>query len=290
MVILKNTGDTVSWLQKARWKGSSIGFVPTMGALHDGHFSLLQKSREKCDLTVCSIFVNPTQFNNADDFNKYPVTLEKDIYFLEKNKCDILFLPGLEEMYPDGTVPQQHFNLGYLETILEGEYRPGHFQGVCQVVKRLLEIIEPTELFLGQKDYQQCMVIKKLLELENFNARLVICTTQREQNGLAMSSRNLRLDEEQKQRAGALYTSLVTMQQDLRPGDVLSLKYEAEKYLADRSIMIDYVEIARANDLKPVEEWDGTCRLVALVAGFVDDVRLIDNMVMNNNDDSGRNL
>ncbi|MEO5782761.1 MAG: pantoate--beta-alanine ligase, partial [Ginsengibacter sp.] len=259
---------------------SSIGFVPTMGALHDGHISLLEKCKETCDITISSIFINPTQFNNADDFTKYPVTQEDDIYLLEKKGCDILFLPEVSEMYPEGIESKKHFDLGYLENILEGKFRPGHFQGVCQVVKRLLEIVVPTHLFLGQKDYQQCMVIKKLLEIENLNIELIICTTLREKSGLAMSSRNLRLDEEQREQAAEIYKTLINLKQKIKPGSVSNLKKEAEEYLSNKNIKPDYVEIAEAGNLKAIEEWDGITELVALVAAFVGDVRLIDNILL----------
>lgn len=280
MVILKYAGDIISRLKKLRLKKTLLGFVPTMGALHNGHISLLEKSKAKCDVTICSIFINPTQFNNSDDFKKYPVTLENDIYLLEKNGCDILFLPEVTEMYPDGITSKKHFDLGYLETILEGKYRPGHFQGVCQVVKRLLDIVAPTHLFLGQKDYQQCMVIKRLLEIENLNIELIICATLREKSGLAMSSRNLRLNEEQKEQATEIYKTLIDIKQKIKPGPISYLKKEAEEYLLSKNFKPDYVEIADAGNLKTVDNWDGNTSLVALVAAFIGDVRLIDNILL----------
>ena len=280
MIILKLASDVGSHLKKMRKRKTSVGFVPTMGALHKGHISLLKKSKASCATSVCSIFINPTQFNNADDFQKYPVTLENDIYTLEKNGCDILFLPDVAELYPGGTIQKTHFDLGHLETILEGKYRPGHFQGVCQVVKRLLEIVEPSHLFLGQKDYQQCMVIKRLLELEDFNINLIICPTLREDNGLAMSSRNLRLNEQQKQEAAEIYKSLLSIKQNIKPGVIDQLKKEAEEYLIKKNFKPDYVEIADAGNLDPVNHWDGTTELVALAAAFIGGVRLIDNILL----------
>ena len=280
MVILKYVADVASQLNKLISANSSIGFVPTMGALHKGHLSLLEKCKENCDITICSIFINPTQFNNAEDFKKYPVTLENDIYLLEKKGCDILFLPEVSEMYPEGIVSKKHFDLGYLENILEGKFRPGHFQGVCQVVERLLQIVAPTHLFLGQKDYQQCMVIKKLLEIENLNIELIICKTLREKSGLAMSSRNLRLNEEQREKAAEIHKTLLNLKQKIKPGSISHLKKEAKEYLSNKNIKPDYVEIAEAGNLKAIEEWDGTTELVALVAAFIGDVRLIDNILL----------
>ena len=280
MIILKYVADVASQLNKLRTAKSSIGFVPTMGALHDGHMSLLEKCKETCDITICSIFINPTQFNNADDFKKYPVSLENDIYLLEKKDCDILFLPEVSEMYPEGIESKKHFDLGYLENILEGKFRPGHFQGVCQVVKRLLQIVAPTHLFLGQKDYQQCMVIKRLLEIENLNIELIICKTLREKSGLAMSSRNLRLNEEQREQAAEIHKTLINLKQKIKPGSVSHLKKEAVEYLSNKNIKPEYVEIAEAGNLKAIEEWDGTTELVALAAAFIGDVRLIDNILL----------
>jgi pantoate--beta-alanine ligase len=165
MIIFKHRAELQEYLHTQAISKDSIGFVPTMGALHAGHLSLLKKCRETCKVAVCSIFVNPTQFNNPGDFKKYPKTIEKDILLLEENGCDVLFFPDEKEIYPDKNSEKKHFDLGYLETILEGKFRPGHFQGVCLVVEKLLNIVEPDFLFLGQKDFQQCMVIRRLIEL-----------------------------------------------------------------------------------------------------------------------------
>ena len=280
MIIFKHSADIISQLQKLKAVKSSMGFVPTMGALHEGHISLLIKSKEICDITISSIFINPTQFNNADDFKKYPVTLEQDIYTLEKNFCDILFLPDVNEIYPHGTNAKKHFEIGYLENIMEGKYRPGHFQGVCQVVKQLLEIVNPTHLFMGQKDYQQTMVIKKLLELETFDIELIICPTQREANGLAMSSRNLRLDKQQREIAAEIYKTLLIIKQKIKPGSLVQLIIEAGQNLRTKKLKPDYVEIAKADNLEPVNEWNGTDNLVILAAAYIGEVRLIDNILL----------
>jgi pantoate--beta-alanine ligase len=277
MIIFKYEADVNNHLRKVK---GSIGFVPTMGALHEGHISLLKRSKEICDNIVCSIFVNPTQFNNPDDFNKYPVTIEKDIFALEKNGCDILYLPGGEDIYPEGMAQKEHFNLGRLENILEGKFRPGHFQGVCQVVKRLLEIVKPTHLFLGQKDYQQCMVIKKLLKIMGTDIKVIICPTLREKNGLAMSSRNMRLSDDQKKNASMIYRSLTLIAEKLKPGNLQHLKEEAKEYLVKNNFKPDYIEIADAETLEIINEWDGNKNVVILAAVFMGEVRLIDNVVV----------
>src|ERR1700680_422785 len=164
MIIFKKAKDLQNYLEICRQKDQSqpgqqtgIGFVPTMGALHDGHISLLKTSAKENQISVCSIFVNPAQFNDPNDFKQYPSTLEQDIYKLEMNGCDILFLPNVEEIYPDGIDKRRYYDLGYLETILEGEFRPGHFHGVCMAVEKLLDLVQPDQLYLGQKDYQQCL-------------------------------------------------------------------------------------------------------------------------------------
>ncbi|RYD35278.1 MAG: hypothetical protein EOP86_08905 [Verrucomicrobiaceae bacterium] len=188
MILFKRATDLREHLEKQRKKGKKIGFAPTMGALHDGHISLVEASRKENDLSAVSIFVNPTQFNDPADYAKYPVTLEKDISLLEAAGCDVLFLPPVEEMYPSGQMLKKKYELGYLESLLEGSFRPGHFQAVCQIVHRLLEVVQPDNLYMGQKDYQQCMVVKKLLELTGLgnSVELHISPTLREKSGLAM--------------------------------------------------------------------------------------------------------
>ncbi|HKB42998.1 MAG TPA: pantoate--beta-alanine ligase, partial [Chitinophagaceae bacterium] len=163
MILFKKKAGLRNWLNARQKKGYKINFVPTMGALHAGHISLIELSKQSNAISLCSIFVNPTQFNDRRDFEKYPATLENDIYLLEKGECDILFLPSVKEIYPDEASQKIHYDIGYLETVLEGKYRPGHFQGVCMVMHRLLEIVKPNRLYLGQKDFQQLMVIKRLI-------------------------------------------------------------------------------------------------------------------------------
>jgi pantoate--beta-alanine ligase len=281
MILFKTITQLADCIAEKKKDGNTIGFVPTMGALHNGHISLITNSKQDNNITVCCIFVNPTQFNQAKDFEKYPVTIEKDIDMLEKNGCDILFLPSVQEIYPAGLTQQPHYDLGYLETLLEGKYRPGHFQGVCQVVHRLLDIVRPHNLYLGQKDYQQCMVIKKLIELTHLKTSVIICTTLREHDGLAMSSRNMRLNEQERKMAVKISEALSFIKKEIKPGYINDLKERAVQYLAAENFKVDYVEIANAGNLSIVETWDGKQKLVALAAAYLNEVRLIDNMLLN---------
>jgi len=283
MDIFTKTETILKHVGFARRQGQSIGFVPTMGALHQGHVSLLEAARAQADLVVCSIFVNPTQFNDPNDYKKYPVTTDRDIALLEQTATNVLFLPSVEEIYPGGTARLEHYDLGGLEDILEGKYRPDHFQGVCQVMRRLLEATQPDHLFMGQKDYQQCMVVQCLLAQMNGGSsiNLHICPTVREPDGLAMSSRNMRLDATAREKAAMLPAALNYVKANLQPGDLLSLLLHARSMLTAQRMKVDYLEIADAKSLQPVDNWDGKQKLVALVAAFLGEVRLIDNMPLN---------
>ncbi len=280
MILFKKTSDLNRFLLQKKQERLAIGFVPTMGALHEGHISLIKASKEVTGFTVCSIFVNPTQFNDPKDFEKYPSTIEKDILFLERNNTDVLFLPSVDEVYPDGSKNLEHYDLGYLETILEGKYRPGHFQGVCQVMQRLLKIVRPHHLFMGQKDYQQCMVVKKLIELTKLETAFHTCPTTRESDGLAMSSRNMRLNEAERKNAVAIYDALTYLKKNISIGNLDNLLEDAKKILQKNNFRLDYIEIADAKTLEIKHSYNGKEQLVALAAAFQDQVRLIDNMMM----------
>ncbi len=280
MILFKHSKDLQAHLIKIKRNDLRIGFVPTMGALHAGHISLIEKSKNETDITVSSIYVNPVQFNNPEDYKNYPVKIEADIMMLEKNGCDILFLPGEKEIYPDENAKKKHFDIGYLETILEGKYRPGHFQGVCMVVEKLLNIVEPTHLFLGQKDFQQSLVIKKLAGLMHKNLEIIIAPTLRELNGLAMSSRNLRLTDEEKDIAAELYKSLVQIKKELTPGKIQKLKNKAISKLEDCGFKIDYLEIATTGNLEIIENFTSSNGLIIIVAAYLNNVRLIDNLMV----------
>ncbi|MBX3241059.1 MAG: pantoate--beta-alanine ligase [Chitinophagaceae bacterium] len=280
MLIFKRASDIRKYLQKQASNGIAIGFVPTMGALHPGHISLVTKARAETNCVVCSIFVNPTQFNDPEDYQKYPVAIEQDIYLLEKAGCDILFLPSVAEMYSDGAGDLPHYEIGYLETVLEGAYRPGHFQGVCQVVHRLLDIVIPRKLFMGQKDYQQCMVIRKLLALTGSNTELIISETLREPDGLAMSSRNMRLNEDERKLATGIFEALSFINVHIQPGDLSALLSKAREILLEKGLQPDYIVVADAGNLQVIDTWNGATPIVALAAAYMGKIRLIDNLIL----------
>ena len=281
MIILKKAIDIINFLFAAKTGDVTTGLVPTMGALHKGHISLITKAKTNNDFVIASIFINPAQFNDPKDFEKYPVTLEQDIYQLEKAGCTVLFLPTVDEMYPDGLNNLPHFELGYMETILDGKYRPGHFQGVCQLVHRLLQMVLPDKLYLGQKDFQQCLVLKKMVNTYYPSVQIEICPTLREPDGLAMSSRNMRLSTQERLLAVKIYATLQQIRNNCKCGDTSRLKKTAIQYLTAKGFKVDYVELANANSLKPVNNWDGKEKIVALIAAFLNEIRLIDNMIVN---------
>lgn len=278
MIIIKNFKDLNSQLSTMRFSRKTIGFIPTMGALHSGHASLIKKSKESSDVTVCSIFVNPLQFNNPEDFDKYPITIEKDISVLNEMQCDILFLPTEEEIYPDDVSRSKHYDLGYLENILEGKFRPGHFQGVCLVVEKLLSMVKPDFLFLGQKDYQQCLVIERLIAIMGANIKVINCPTLREESGLAKSSRNLRLAESELNTAAELFKSLTFISNNASIKSFPELQQEAMIHLEKVGFRIEYIALANAKNLHLENEFKSEEQVI-LLAAYLKEIRLIDNIV-----------
>jgi len=281
MIILKHPKDLQSYIQNGAIDPNSIGFVPTMGALHKGHISLIQTARVENSLVVASIFVNPTQFTDQLDFEKYPSTIESDILKLENSGCDILFLPSVADIYPNGITANQQYNLGHLDTILEGKYRPGHFQGVCQIVHLLLQIISPGKLYLGQKDYQQCLVIKKMISLLHIGTSVIICPTQREPDGLAMSSRNVRLTSIEREKATYIFKMLNYINENSKAEDLEKLEQIVQNKLTEQGFKVEYVAIADQLTLENIQFRDKPSTPVALIAAYINQVRLIDNLILN---------
>lgn len=280
MILFKKSDQLKEHLKQLKVKGHVIGFVPTMGALHQGHLSLLNTSVSAGHITVCSIFINPTQFNDPADFQKYPVTLTDDIPMLYESGTSILFLPEVSEIYPNG-FEHTTYDLAELGKSLEGKYRPGHFQGVCQVMHRLLEIVQPHHLYMGRKDYQQCMVVNRLIQMIQSKTVLHACGTLREPDGLAMSSRNMRLTADEREKATAIYRALIYLKENIQQGDLGNFVKTAASILLQNQLKADYVEIADAHTLHPVSYLNGNQKLVALIAAYMNEVRLIDNMALN---------
>ena len=281
MIIFKHPKDLQSYIQNGAIDPNSIGFVPTMGALHKGHISLIQTARVENSLVVASIFVNPTQFTDQLDFEKYPSTIESDILKLENSGCDILFLPSVADIYPNGITANQQYNLGQLDTTLEGKYRPGHFQGVCQIVHLLLQIISPGKLYLGQKDYQQCLVIKKMISLLHIDTSVIICPTQREPDGLAMSSRNVRLTTIEREKANYIFKMLNYINENRKIENLENLQQIVQNKLTEQGFKVEYVAIADQLTLETIQFRDNQSTPVALIAAYINQVRLIDNLILN---------
>ena len=281
MLLFKRVSDLQKYLNSFKNNDLQIGFVPTMGALHAGHISLINRSRTDSDITVASIFVNPTQFNNTDDLGKYPRTPERDIEMLAESGCDILFMPDAEQIYPDGTTPSVKFNFGKLDRVLEGVFRPGHFEGMAQVVHRLLEIVKPSRLYMGQKDFQQAAIVTRMLELMKSETELVACPIQREADGLAMSSRNARITPENRSKVTLIYHALTEAAErrgEYSPSEIQRLALT--KLKTEPHFKVEYFEIVDGRTLLPIQLFEETDFAVALVAVWVDDVRLIDNMIL----------
>lgn len=280
MLIFKSSKDLHLHIKALKAKGLSIGFVPTMGALHAGHISLIKTSKKQTNSTVCSIFVNPTQFNDPKDFKKYPITLESDIKLLKRANCDILFIPSIQEMYPMGFEQKGKLNFGFLAKTLEGEHRPGHFDGMAQIVEKLLRIVVPHKLFMGLKDYQQQLIVGELIRLRKLKTKLVSLDTKREKDGLAMSSRNVRLDLKSRKDAVEISKTLRWMKRNVKSMPFKELLSAALKKLQScGKFDVEYLELRNARTLKPIKSKRE--KVVALVAAKIGGVRLIDNMLLN---------
>jgi len=268
------------YLADGREKGLTIGFVPTMGALHEGHLSLVRRCLGENDICVVSIFVNPTQFNDPEDLKNYPRTGARDILLLEQCGCQVAFLPAVEDIYPDGPENTPTYSFGYLEEVYEGASRPGHFRGVGQVVARLLRMVAPDRLYLGEKDFQQLLVLQNLIRQLDLPVEVTGCPIVRERDGLAMSSRNVLLTPEQRQDALQIYHILDTVRSgyvEKSPRQWVHWALEAlEQVPAFRHT--DYFDIVDGHTLKPVTGWDESDHIRAIVAVKLDNVRLIDNM------------
>jgi pantoate--beta-alanine ligase len=262
-------------------KDKSVGFVPTMGALHQGHLSLLNESFKENQATVLSIFVNPTQFNNADDLANYPRTLESDLQKVSQlNHPVIVFTPQVDDMYV-GQTQSESFDMDGLETRMEGRYRKGHFDGVATIVKRLFEIVEPTAAYFGEKDFQQLQIVRRLVSKHNLPVRIVGCPVFREPNGLAMSSRNERLSATVRHKAGVISQALELAKDEFLSTDIQTIAEKVSKLIAGQGFDVEYFEIADEETLEPFTDFDTKKKYRAFIAVFAEGVRLIDTIALN---------
>lgn len=257
-----------------------VGFVPTMGALHAGHLSLIQQSLAVNHFTICSIFVNPTQFNDAADLKKYPRTPARDIELLAASGCDVLFLPAVEEIYPKDLDPTVSVELGLLDRVLEGQFRPGHFAGVVQVVHRLLQLVQPDRLYMGQKDYQQFRIIREMIRQLELPVELVMVGIEREADGLARSSRNLHLSPEDRRIAPVIYQTLLKIKQYWMEKEVEEWKSWGSRQLEKAGLKPEYFEIIDGHSLQPIHAFGDADFVLTCTAAWAGEVRLIDNIII----------
>ncbi len=277
MKVFETISETTTFLKENKEKGKSIGFVPTMGALHEGHLELMRRAKRENDILVVSIFVNPIQFNNPEDLKKYPRHTEKDKTLLESVNCDVLFFPSEQEMYPEKVT--KVYNFGELDKVMEGANRPGHFNGVAIVVSKLFDITIPDKSYFGEKDFQQLAIIKKLVKMEDTPVSIIPCPIVRENDGLAMSSRNQRLTDYQRKLAPEIYKSLKMAKEKSRTMSPAQLKTMIKNYYDDiTGLDLEYFEVADDEYLQPVMSWDEKAGIMAFIVINAGKIRLIDNI------------
>jgi pantoate--beta-alanine ligase len=275
MLVIKTIEELKDVLFRIRSNGKSVGFVPTMGALHEGHLSLIRKAKAETEVVVCSIFINPVQFNNRSDLINYPRDLASDIVKIE-NWVDLVFAPSPEEIYPEP--PKEHFSFGSLENVMEGASRPGHFNGVAIIVKKFLEWIAPDKAYFGEKDFQQLVIIQKLVKEYNINTQIISCPIVREENGLAMSSRNKRLSEHEFGIAGNINRILQESQKLIHQPVKQIKSFVVSEIGRIPEFKLDYFEIVDDKSLQNAESLDDCEGIVGCIALYLGQVRLIDNV------------
>ncbi|MGK0137042.1 MAG: pantoate--beta-alanine ligase [Algoriphagus sp.] len=279
MKIFHTISETKDFIKAKRKEDLSIGFVATMGALHEGHVSLVNKARQDNDIVLCSIFVNPTQFDNQEDLKKYPRTLETDTALLKKADCDIIFAPSSDEMY--NAVPKLKLDFGNLEHVMEGEFRPGHFNGVATVVSKLFHIVNPDRAYFGLKDLQQVAILNRLVKDLSFDLELISCPIIRERDGLAMSSRNTRLSPKARSLASQIHKSLQIAKKALEDGLTAESckKKVVEHFKSFPDFQLEYLEISDFDNLEPLSSKNIAGKTAICIASYLDNVRLIDNVI-----------
>ena len=275
MLIIRKIDELKDVLFRIKSNGKTVGFVPTMGALHKGHLSLIERANKENEVVICSIFVNPAQFNNPADLANYPRTPADDIALLEEN-TDIVFTPEAEEVYPEQS--QEVYRFGALETVMEGTSRPGHFNGVAIIVKKLLDWIEPDRIYFGEKDFQQLVIVKQLVKDYNLATEIIACPTMREENGLAMSSRNRLLSESEREVAANIYR-ILQESKSLTAHPIQQVKdFVASQIATLPNMRLDYFEISEDKTLQPVQNFEEATGIMGFIAVFLGNVRLIDNI------------
>lgn len=278
MEVYREIAPLQHYLNAYKFRGKNIGLVPTMGALHEGHLTLLRAAQQENDLTICSIYVNPTQFNNLEDLEKYPRVIEKDLSMLQEAGCDVVFCPSDAVMYQQP--PKVSFDFKGLDTVLEGRYRPGHFSGVGLIVSKLFNIVGPDQAYFGQKDLQQYLIIKQLIADLSFNVKAKCIPVVREADGLAMSSRNKRLSHKGRAKAPVLFKVLGEARNLLQAKETIELvKQEVAKRMEQADVQLEYFEIVDPDSLEVLENKFSKKNVALCVAGYVDDIRLIDNII-----------
>ncbi len=280
MKIFTRTETLSSWLVAQHKLGRTIGFIPTMGALHEGHLSLVRQSKVENDITVCSLFVNPSQFNDSEDLMKYPRNHDVDMAMLIEAGCEVTFLPSVLEVYPPGLKTQVDVDLHGLERRFEGEFRPGHFDGMMEVVHRLLQIVKPQRLYMGQKDYQQQAIVSQMIKELGLDVQLIVCPIIRERDGLAMSSRNALLTPEFRQKAIQIRQTLLQLVKNKNKITVTEMKERANRQLIEAGLKPEYIEICDMRTLESVVSPDKSKDLIVLAAAWAGNVRLIDNIIL----------
>jgi len=278
MKIFETKLELLSYISSIRER-NTIGFTPTMGSLHNGHLHLIEKSKKTCDITICSIFVNPTQFNNDDDLANYPRTLETDLQKLRKINCDVVYTPIISDLYEKGEKAKE-FDFGTLANTMEGKFRPGHFNGMATIVEKFFRIINPNKAFFGQKDLQQLQIVKALVKQIGSGTEIVCIPTIREEGGLAKSSRNKLLSEKLKKEASLIYQSLQYCIKEQSRG-VDSLKKNIEKQFDKHSnFELEYIDFVALEDMVTITDWKGKNKNAICIAAYIDGVRLIDNIIL----------
>jgi pantoate--beta-alanine ligase len=285
MLVFKKNEDVQDWVDAEKKFGQSIGFAPTMGALHEGHLDLVRLSAQQGNRTVVSIFVNPTQFNDPKDLEKYPRTPGKDLELLLQTSCDVVYMPDVEAVYPPGEDVSLHLDFGSLDKTMEGAFRPGHFAGMATVVHRLLHIVQPDFLYMGQKDYQQLSIVRDMIRQLHLPVDLVMVPTRREADGLAMSSRNVRLTPDMRAVAPVLYQTLQEIRKRLPASTAPALQLWAMDQLRSAGLEPEYVDIVDGITLLPIENYSDSDHIVVCAAAKAGAVRLIDNVVVNSSKD-----